>query len=472
MEELNTHRLSEQDITRIALQYLKRYYERRFNSQNLEVASDVRGKGGIVADGFLSYSRPEGGQFVATFEATSYDTRMEVRFTPRSRLLWLDSMVFALWGTAIGGIVQYALQLAPIKKYGPLLPWVMFLSVFTTLLFTFRMLAAGWRRYRKIYAIEQFKQYHIDEQWIAVSTDAFFDHTDPHYEELYRQCIYFGFGLILIEPNGHPIPKLTPAREDIFKGKRRRTIFYSHRQWMKAVQDQLNNSWLERWAGRMGMAFDPADPRWLDRFPRSRPKHWAAAAIALAIIVAVWYREYDAWLYRSLSPQEYAELVSRERSGRPPDPGDSDPDTLFQPWPFQDNRISYLDEWIEERLAQKNARFWSEQNAVGWEDGSGIAYYDCARFRNFEGERYILVEGVYPDFAAAVLRVEQLQGEGIPCISLWLGCFHERSHEFVVFFIPICNSPQEALRMAGELERLRRPNSSKDFLTVKAIRNR
>lgn len=472
MEELNTHRLSEQDIKQIALQYLKRYYKKRFNSQDIEVASDVRGKGGIVADGFLYYSRPEGGQFIAAFEATSYDTRMEVRFTPRNRLLWLDSLVFALWGTAVGGIVQYALQLTPIKKYGPILPWVMFLSVFTTLLFGFRMLAAGWRRYRKIYAVEQFKQYHIDEQWIAVSTDVFFDPADPHYEELYLQCIHFGFGLIMIDSRGRLIEKLTPAREDVFGGRRQRTIFYSRFQWMKAMQDRFNHPWLKELMGRMGVAFDPADPRWLDRFRKSRPKHWAAAAIALAIIVAVWYREYDAWLYRSLSPQEYAELVSRERSIRPPDPGDPDPDTLLRPWPFQDNRISYLDEWIEERLAQKSARLWSEQNAVGWEDGSGITYYDCARFRNFEGEKYILVEGVYPDFAAAALRVEQLQSAGVPSISLWLGCFHERSREFVVFFSPICNSPQEALRMADALERLRRPGSSKDFLTVKAIRSK
>ncbi len=472
MEVLNTHRLSEQDIIQIGLQYLKRHYKKRFNKDDIEVASDTRGKGGIVADGFVSYPRPEGGRFVAALEATSYDSRMEVRFTPRNRLLWLDSLVFALWGAAIGGIVQYALQLTPIRKYGPLLPWVMFLSVFTILLFGFRMLVGSWRRYRKIYAVEQFKQYHVDEQWIVVSTDVFFDLTDPHYEELYRQCIHFGFGLILIDHHGHPIEKLAPAREDVFGGKRLRTIFYSRFQWMKAMQDRLNNPWIKGLMGRMGVAFDPTDPRWLDRFRKKRPKHWAAAAVALAIVVAVWYREYDAWSYRSLSPQEYAKRVREERSSRAADPGDPDLDTFLRPWPFQDDRISYLDEWIEERLMQKKARPRSEQNAVAWEDGLGITYYDCSRFRNFAGEKYILLEGVYPDFAAAALRVEQLQIEGIPCISLWLGCFHERAQDFVVFFSPICNSPQEALRMVGALEHLRRPDSSKDFLTVKAITNK
>ncbi len=462
--------LSEQEIKAITLRFLKRYYRNRLRAGEVEVSADVRGKGGIIADGFLTYPKPGGAWFVATFEATSFDTREEVRFSQRRDLLLWDNLVFALWGTAFGGAFNLAKELAPIKKVGPLLPWVMFLSLFTLLFFGFRLIASHWRRYRYIYAVEQFKQYHSDEQWISVGQDVFREVYDPHFEELRRQCIRFGFGLLVIDMKRVPHIHLTPSREDVFEGRRRIVQLLSDNQLRRRMQNLADKEWIRQFQGKLAGALTPLTPQWLSRFQLKHPRHWVAAAAAIAIIVFVWYKEYNAWMNRRVMPKVYAEEVTIQARKYPKEPPGYRLDTpAFWPAPFQDDRISYLDEWLEDRLAEKNARRNAERNAIAVEDGLGVTYYDCSRFRNFNGVRFILLDAVYPNFESAALRVEQLQIDGVQGGSMWLGCFDDRTREFAVFFGQIFNTPQEALRLAQELERLRSDGSTKDFLTVKAI---
>jgi hypothetical protein len=141
-EVAHTQPLSEQEIKDIMLRFLKRHYRNRQRNGETEIASDARGKGGILADGYLSFPKPGGGWFVATFEATSYETRQEVRFTQRRGLLFWDNLVVALWGTAIGGGFNITQQWLPIKKHGPALPLVMLFSVLLGLFFLIRMLVS------------------------------------------------------------------------------------------------------------------------------------------------------------------------------------------------------------------------------------------------------------------------------------------------------------------------------------------
>lgn len=472
MKNLTTGALSEQEIKETTLRYLKKYYRNRLRAGEISISSDVRGAGGIIADGFLSYPREDGANFVATFEATSFDTREEVRFTQRRDLFFWDSLVFALWGTAAGGGINISRQLIPIKEHGPLLPLVMLLSVFTALFFTFRIIASYMRRYREIYAVEQFKQYHVDEQWIAVGEDVFSSTRDPHFEELRRQCIQYGFGLILIDLEKRTHIFLTPAREDTFEGRRRVVQLISRNQFLNRIQNIADKDWIRRFQGKITAAIAPGNPEWFKRFRPRRLRHYIAAAAALMFIGAVWYREYDAWANRYVVPKVYAEEVTQLARRFPKEPPGYRLDTpLFPPAPFRDDRISYLDEWLEDRLAEKRGAGSGLRNAIGNQDGIGVTLYDCARLRNFQGVKFILLEEIYPDFESALFRVEQLQADGLQAGSLWLGCFNGRAGEFAVFFGPIFNTSREALRMAEKLEYLRSDRSSKDFLSVKAIKN-
>lgn len=464
--------LSEQDIKEITLSFLKGYYRGRERIGETELSSDVRGAGGIIADGHLSFPQPGGTWFVATFEATSFDTRMEVRFTQRRNLLFWDAVVFAIWGAAVWAAFNLVFHLAPMKKYGPHLPVVITVSVFTMLFFVFHLAAAYWRRYRHIYAVEQFKQYYANEQWISVAKDVFYDSQDTYYEELRRQCIFFGFGLVMIDKNRRPQIHLTPARVDMFSGKRRAVLLLTENQLMNRIRTFADQKWIRDFQGKLTRVFSSADPEFLKRFGGKYPKHWGAVAGALLLILFLWYEEYKPLIPRTVDEKLYAEEVVQQARKFPKDPPGYAIDTpLFHPAPFLDDRISYLDEWLEDRLAEKAALRQRPRNAMGSQDGEHITLYDCARFRNFTGVKFILMDAPYPDFDAALLRIEQLQAQGIQAGAFWLGCFDTRTGEYVVFLGPIFNNQREALQRAQQLEWLRRDSSGKDFLTVKAISN-
>lgn len=470
MNILSTGTLSEQEITEITLLFLKRYYRNRLRQGEMDISSNVRGAGGIIADGFLKYDKGDGTHFVATFEATSFETREEVRFTHRRNLLFWDGVVFALWGTAVGGGVNISQQLIPIKTHGPILPLVMLLCTFTALFFSFLIIAGYWRRYREIYAIEQFKQYHMNEQWVAVGKDVFRQDYDPHLEELRRQCIKHGFGLLLIDLVKRVHTHITPSREDTFDGRRRVVQMLSGKQFLNRMQNTADKEWIRRFQGRLARAMPPNTPEWLKRFRPRRPRHHLAAILALVFILAIWYREYDAIRLRKVAPEEYEREVVKQARQFPKDPPGYRLDTpFFPPLPFQGDRISYLDEWLRDR--EYSVQALALRNVIGNQDGRGVTLYDCARFRNFKGVKFILIDEIYPDFESAMFRVKHLQADGHQAGSLWLGCFIENSDEFAVFFGSLFNTAREAQRLAEKLEPLRSERRSKDFLTVKAIKN-
>ena len=87
---MEQHNLDEQSIKKSTLSFLKSYYKYRPRESNATDASlDMRGEGGIIADGFLSFKKSDGGPFTSTFEATSLDTSEEVKFrTQVAKLVW------------------------------------------------------------------------------------------------------------------------------------------------------------------------------------------------------------------------------------------------------------------------------------------------------------------------------------------------------------------------------------------------
>ena len=108
--------LSENDIKQTTLRFLKAYYRYRQREGGTTVSSDMRGAGGIIADGFLSYPKPGGEIFHATFEATSQDTRDEVRFKIQKRRLQWDAIAVASLAAAVLFIAGNVEQLFNFKK--------------------------------------------------------------------------------------------------------------------------------------------------------------------------------------------------------------------------------------------------------------------------------------------------------------------------------------------------------------------
>jgi hypothetical protein len=80
-----------------------------------------------------------------------------------------------------------------------------------------------WKKYRYIYAIEQFKRYFADEQWIVLGEDVFHHTLDPNYIELKNQCIFNGFGLAIVNKKGETQAIASPSRLGLYGKDRKMT---------------------------------------------------------------------------------------------------------------------------------------------------------------------------------------------------------------------------------------------------------
>ncbi len=272
----STPSLTEDQIKRIALAYLKHYYRFRPRTENEASLTllDSYLEGDIQVDVMLIFCRPEilhtlssqkneqqkalqiisndQCDFIATCEATSREVKKELYYHFEKNLWRLDSLAFGLFLTT--GFFIYAellpdwfpplLQplLQPFEKHQPVLlaKLAIGLSFFTAAI---GALISRYNkrfniRYRYIYALRQFEKYYADEQWVAFSQEVFEENEgktywkkNKHYRELYRQALGAGVGLLAIDEKKNVIPIITPRRKKLrIKESRKK------RAWQKIVR--------------------------------------------------------------------------------------------------------------------------------------------------------------------------------------------------------------------------------------------
>ena len=447
--------LSENDIKQTTLRFLKAYYRYRQREGGTTVSSDMRGAGGIIADGFLSYPKPGGEIFHATFEATSQDTRDEVRFKIQKRRLQWDAIAVASLAAAVLFIAGNVEQLFTFKKitYAGCIG-VVVMSFLLAFLF---YITAFWklRRYRYIYAVEQFKQYYADEQWIAIGEDVFANYYDDrHYLELMKQCIRNGFGLIAVREHGHPIMQITPSRTDLFKSRRRQLRLFSQAELARYAQEGNYPDWLKQFNATNFM-----------RFQSQYRYQVIVLIISLLMIGSVFYLESQKEDIVIEEEPDYLDRMEAVRlyNNRLENRQDSSfvVDTPYV-WPppilrEKDTR-PYVDlepqpvagQDASQAAAVKRRRQPDFLLATPGEDP--LAVYDCSRLQNITGAAFILQEGVYPSFSAAEDRTLALGQYGLETSALWLGCFQGKEAGYAVFFGPIYGKEEEARQALAAFE--------------------
>lgn len=233
--------LTEDDIKRAFLPHLKEFYRYRYEyrPESMHAALDNVSAGGLVADGMLSFRKDDGSPFVCTYEATSADKAEEVKFSLNVVYFTWDCLAFGAVVAAISYGAAYALRL----------PWLVGLQWAGNLGFVLGTGLIGflgwyftmreWRKYRYIYAIEQFKRYFADEQWIALADDVFPAPTDPYLQELKSQCVYHGFGLALVSHKGAVRVLVAPSRLGIFGKDRRMAQWVTQRDWYRTMSGNV-----------------------------------------------------------------------------------------------------------------------------------------------------------------------------------------------------------------------------------------
>jgi cell division septation protein DedD len=232
--------LSEQDIQRIFLPFLRQFYRYRYEYQpDTEQSSmDNRSADGLVADGLLSFRRPDGSTFLSTFEATSRDKIEEVKYSINHTYFLWDCAAFGAAMAAVAYAWMYAFRLSSLHALS--LPGKLGLPIGVALIgfFGWYFIMRNWSKYRYVYAVEQFKRYSADEQWVAIGEDVFPAPTDPYFLELKDQCIYHGFGLAIVHMDQQVRVVAAPSRLGVFGEERRIRHWITQNEWYQYVSSQ------------------------------------------------------------------------------------------------------------------------------------------------------------------------------------------------------------------------------------------
>jgi hypothetical protein len=474
--------LHEDEITRTALGFLKGYYRQRHRAGNTELISDVRGAGGIVADGFLRFPLPDGNQFIATIESTSLAKKNEVLYKQQTNLLrWDAAATGAVLATLVFtiGFIQNSFTVETITLLGCL---ALIGGVFTIGYYLFIWLFGRWRRYRYIYAIQQFKQYFANEQWIAISENLFSPNVqsdasppiiyaegsgsdereeeeegqNPYYEELINQCIINGVGLLIIRHNAAPIIKITPSRQDLFKDKRRRIRLFSEEELSRFTRLGNYPEWMK--------GFKMDDVR---RFQRKYQFQVISCLLCTLIISAIFYKEFEQQITevevdRAAYLKEMADLMARNSDRGYPTPYYLDTPYVW-PRPVLENVDGYAIglglKTVEQSTQRSQAsQYRTYKRREGFltlsDDYNDFLIYDCSRLYNMEGTSYIVQEGVYPDFETAMGRIQTLRAYEFDCSGLLLNCFDEVEKGYAVYFGLIYKDLGDANRALATYEAL------------------
>jgi cell division septation protein DedD len=234
-------KLSEDEVKRRFVPFLKDFYKNRYEpaADSFSVSLDNVSESGLVADIVMTFRQKDETPFVCACEATSLDKADEVKFAlNRTYFLW-DAMAFgAFFSAAVYGFFynRQFLWLLNLHFTGNL---GLIVGIFTIGFFGWYFTMQGWRKYRYIYAVEQFKRYGADEQWIALADDVFPSPNDPYLAELKNQCIYNGFGLALVPAEG-PVRSLnSPSRLGVFGKDRSMVHWVTRSQWYQKMTETM-----------------------------------------------------------------------------------------------------------------------------------------------------------------------------------------------------------------------------------------
>ncbi|MCS7037677.1 MAG: hypothetical protein NZM41_13500 [Saprospiraceae bacterium] len=229
--------ITEDDIKRLFPKFLRHFYLHRYDYQpgTEALQLDNVAAGGLIADGVFSFTTSDGRPFFCAFEATSMDKAGEVKYALNTWYFLWDCLAFGSVTAAVAYAIAYGIRFEWLLH----LDWtgnagfVLGMGIIGALIWSFAM--RSWRKYRYIYAIEQFKQYHADEQWIALADDVFPAPNDPYLEELRNQCIYHGFGLALVSADGKVRALVAPSRLGLYGKDRRMVHWITQRSWYQAM---------------------------------------------------------------------------------------------------------------------------------------------------------------------------------------------------------------------------------------------
>ena len=216
-------RLNEKHVQNVALNWLASHYGNKVDVQDvraeLEVAVRADSKlGGGRADGLVVALMTDGSLYTAALEAKSTRTLPNIALRYRDGQWLLHALVVGLLGMLLAGSVGW------LAGGTWLLKWALPIAAFFAVALAYLLITAQHARYRLIDVIKQVKRYPANEQWIALSADAYNRLADDLQEALHADCRKEGIGLLRVRsatqviPLEKPQPRTPPKRLADFLG--------------------------------------------------------------------------------------------------------------------------------------------------------------------------------------------------------------------------------------------------------------
>ncbi len=217
---------TEQQIRGLAINFLRFHYKLRprYPGGGTRVVDKPHYYQGVLIDARLAYQQPDRTFFTATIEATSVDRSEEILYQVNYWRIAIHAAVLALaFFAAFVWAGPQVLGTNLWKVYGSPRVYLVLISSFIVLVGAIGALLSRARAYRYIYAVDQFKHFYADAQWVAYDVAIFEGggwRMRRRYRELERQCVKYGFGMLAVEADQVVRNVISPSQVDQFGGLR------------------------------------------------------------------------------------------------------------------------------------------------------------------------------------------------------------------------------------------------------------
>ncbi len=454
--------LSESTIKQLGLGFLKSYYRLRPRGMDTVVLTgmDIRGVDDVVADAYLRYTEADGTVFSATLEATSYQTRNEIVYRPRRSHVFWD-------GLAFGALLLPALMsMAHIYGWYPLVGedfWVrvgLLLMTLPLLMGVYALLFQRLPRYRYIYAVEQFKQYYADDQWIAYSYDVFVDLKPKYHRELVRQCTRFGFGLVEITSQRKPKLLIAPSRAQNFVPEKPFLPWLTQAEWQTKMRALAKRPWVRFKAFLVEIL--PANRqlnfRW---FSRTYYHQWTLFTMGLIAIGYFATLEYKRVPTHFVQEKWYHRRLTEARDGMRPEtklylvdaPVPGFYDTTYQPFNIRSHEELFGQLVQAEGSTHADSIADTPVRILTATAGEALAaYYSCNRYNALTQAFYLLADTMYVQQSVVKQRLSELNDRGINATAVWPPCIGGTGKGFLVYIDDILFDDKAAYALRDSLQ--------------------
>ena len=439
--------LSEDIIKRATLAFMKTYYKFRPRNGETVINYDLMHASGVILDGQLTFPKEDGSLFVATFEATSASTAAEILYRVQKKQLIWDGVAAGSIAMLVPIGVLWVINLWSVSQLGWAFSILMIISSFLLGFLAYQFFSKNSGRYRYIYAIEQFKQYHADEQWVALGNDVFTDPMDTNFSELKLQCVKNGFGLVTVDREEHVNLLITPAREEVFGNKRRA---------LKFEETSVINSGLQRLSSKS-----------IERYARPYLNQIVISTISFIVLGGLFFHSWQQRPVMSVT-NEVAYRDSMALRGSQMENVREPTEFVFQP------------EDVVDKTPKSNTDATTVSNPpteptnVGlyvFTVQDGYISYDCERI-DMQGTKYVVQDLTFNNFNDAKRRIEHLKTFGLIANAISLDCTMNGmpKHDYCVYYEVIYNEEKAANSKANEVKRqLQKLNLNHEFIKIRVL---